>query len=688
MGTDHRLASLLLPLIAMLVSDPIWTVRDAPGNKLSVGLFDLLAMANGGQLVDLPNMAAHQRAAVVTTLACLAHVLKRYEPALDPTSSDSWETVWHRLIGVESLQLEAQPGKVAFLQPPTDEPTSQQSVESADLMLPKVEHEVKQSWETSPEGALFALMGSIMRPNVKDHRSSTRIGLSCVLTSSDGSLGSEVVNLTAAYDQLFHGRHSPSGARDHFVWLRPYTRKDAPIPLPDLPKPFLDVGRAQRLRQLPDGYVEIWANPNNTRRIDGGEDPWIDDPHTPLRTDAKAATRYKLAAKTFGYAFEARVLFGGVTKTDLFTRPRILDLTSYRYVRLCALGTHQGVTLGYREALYRATRSRGLFSLEEPSADDRPARLSESLIQTVGEGERSLWSALASIRRTGDKADATAKQIANRGRALFRDRITDKAIGLVFDILSSGHDEPALEQSSLNALVATEIRTAFSLSVPSVVEPLAAARGENLLENAIRRNFPIGEGNAHEQPRERDEGEMVMTEPPQLARQCYAILKDYSQHLSPNDRAGLRTMSLVSPPLQFWKLIARIPEDQAESRQCIAIWKPVMRALGRVRHSGTPLGRVLHRTDFPEDRVSRLLAASGSSLPGLVDEVGRWLVSHDVEHADLSVLATLGLADALGNVEARDWARRRIAVDYVRWSGEASAHTAASKEEPEGEEAA
>ena len=126
-------------------------------------------------------------------------------------------------------------------------------------------------------------------------------------------------------------------------------------------------------------------------------------------------------------------------------------------------------------------------------------------------------------------------------------------------------------------------------------------------------------------------------------------------------------MSLASPPLSFWKLVARLPEEQAENRGCIDVCKPVLRALGRVNQSGLPLGRVLERTDFPENRVARLLAGTGSSLPGLIDEVGRWLVSHDVEHADLALLATLGLADALGDVETQDWARRRLAIDYVHF---------------------
>jgi hypothetical protein len=77
-------------------------------------------------------------------------------------------------------------------------------------------------------------------------------------------------------------------------------------------------------------------------------------------------------------------------------------------------------------------------------------------------------------------------------------------------------------------------------------------------------------------------------------------------------------------------------------------------------------GEALQVTGFPEQRMSRLLEASGPSLNGLLDEAIRWLISHDVGSADFSVPLTLGLSDALAVHEVRDWARRELALDYVR----------------------
>jgi hypothetical protein len=154
--------------------------------------------------------------------------------------------------------------------------------------------------------------------------------------------------------------------------------------------------------------------------------------------------------------------------------------------------------------------------------------------------------------------------------------------------------------------------------------------------------------------------------PPPLARQVFAILRDVAEHATPNDRARLRTMFLPEPPLSFWKLIAAVPQEQSDDGRCLTIWKIVLRALGDIRHSSSSLGRALAAEDFPENRMDRLLTASGSSLPGLIDEALRWLISHRVDAADLSVLATLGIADVVGDDQALDWARKQVALDYVR----------------------
>jgi hypothetical protein len=158
------------------VAAPIVTAATTNGRKV-YGLFDLMAAAIRGELIDLPGMAGHQRALVVTVLAILMHLLARYAK-VDRTSKGSWARAWDDLIGPDALRVTAPHNEVAFLQPPTNKPTSLQSIEAADLLLPNVEHEVKRTWATArAEEAIFSLIGSLSRPSVKDHRSSTRTGL-------------------------------------------------------------------------------------------------------------------------------------------------------------------------------------------------------------------------------------------------------------------------------------------------------------------------------------------------------------------------------------------------------------------------------------------------------------------------------------------------------------------------------
>lgn len=634
------------------VGDAIFEA-DTSGGRKQFSLFDMMASAASGELIELPRMAAYQRASLVTVIAISMHVLSRYE-TVDRTKATSWAGAWNSLIGDEALRIAAPYDEVAFLQPPTSEPKSQQSIEAADLLLPNVEHEVKRSWTTeNAETAIFALIGSMSRPNVKDHRSSTRIGLCAVLPSADGTLASEIMCLLAAYDELKLPATALAKASDHFVWLKPYRLKDdAPISFAELPRPFIDVGRAQRLIRREDGRLEIWACSNNTSRVTG-TDPWLDDPHTPRVTEESSTKRYKLAAKSFDHRFQHHVMFGEVAKKYTIERPRILDLVSYRYVRLCALGSDQGKTKGYREALFLAKRSEGLFNFEPPAEEDRPAKLSEAALSTINKGAWILKLALTALYSdTSDVGVADEHRISGALQS-FYEAVGHASVQLVFDLLNEA-DDPSTAQRQFDSLVAKEARGAFILASTALVRPLHAARAEQRLEKGI--HFQL-------------KGEAMSKEfdSPPLSRQMFAILRELSEHATPNDRAQLRTMFIPEPPLSFWKLMATVPREQTDDEHCLAIWKIVLRALGEVYQSNKSLGQTLAMEEFPESRMNRLLTASGASLPGLIDEALRWLISHRVEAADLSILVTLGVADALGDAATRDWARKKIALDFVRY---------------------
>jgi hypothetical protein len=78
------------------------------------------------------------------------------------------------------------------------------------------------------------------------------------------------------------------------------------------------------------------------------------------------------------------------------------------------------------------------------------------------------------------------------------------------------------------------------------------------------------------------------------------------------------------------------------------------------------VGAILAETDYPEARLSSLLTARGETLIGLIAEVVRWLVSHEVERCTLTDIVVLGIADARSESSARDEAISRIALNYAR----------------------
>ena len=108
------------------------------------GLFDILEAVSRGESVDLPAVRAHQRAAVVTVFAVVGHVLRRYGDA-------SLAEEWDRQIGRGALRITAPHDEPAFLQLPTGTPTKRQSIESLDCLLPRVQHEVKETFSSSSE---------------------------------------------------------------------------------------------------------------------------------------------------------------------------------------------------------------------------------------------------------------------------------------------------------------------------------------------------------------------------------------------------------------------------------------------------------------------------------------------------------------------------------------------------------
>ena len=627
------------------VSDPVFTLG-LPAGIRTGGLFDLLEAVLAGQPVELPTVRAHQRAPVVTVLAIIGHTLRRYGAA-------SLAEEWNRQIGEEALRIAAPHDEHAFLQPPTGEPARRQSVESLDCLIPRVQHEVKQTFSASVEEWIFALMGGQARPSVNFNRPTTRSGLTATLPSLDGTMGSEIRLLMEAYDRSMEVREG--SAADHMVWLRPLDGDSSSLIAANLPCPVLDVGRPVRLRFV-DGRLEAWLHPTNVFRI-RDVNQWMNDPHVPKLVKGNDVERFRLAAKRWGHDLQHQVLFGGMRDKDEVQRPDILHAVDYRFVRVCALGTDQGKTRGYHEAFYAASRGGHAIRLTPPrDPTDRAGDLSRRVLDAVAAGERLLCAALLRILGIDTfktlKFRPMEKATIDDAGARFKSLAGATSVQLVFDLLT-GDPAPEEEQQRISGLVVPIVWDVFAQFRSVCHDPLLVADGEAYLRGRIVAQF--------------GKGAMRTTEElPGLARSSRAALQEMTSHMTPGDRATLRTMPLDRPPMEFWIHLAAAPAGQSEYPAAIEVWKVVLRTLGTIRQSGRPASAALAQSGFPRDRMSRLLTATGQTLTGAIDEAGRWLISRTIGNADFADLLALGLADALSDSAASDWARRRIALDYAR----------------------
>ena len=100
----------------MLVTDPIIRIRTPTGTH-TVGLHDVFACVHDGTLIDLPAMRSDQRSPVVTALAILSHVLRRYSLSTLVRAED-WLKALRSQIGDDGLVLAGgSDDRPQFLQP-------------------------------------------------------------------------------------------------------------------------------------------------------------------------------------------------------------------------------------------------------------------------------------------------------------------------------------------------------------------------------------------------------------------------------------------------------------------------------------------------------------------------------------------------------------------------------------------
>jgi hypothetical protein len=362
-----------------------------------------------GTLIDFPGMRPDQRAPVVTALAILSHLLRRYSPS-SPTTPKDWLAALHSQLGDDALVIAGgSDNRPQFLQPVLVGVGDIKpfNITETDHLMAANRHVLKVAEEAMPETALFGLMSSTWRHHGGvGNPAGARSRNLTVLVGDGVTIASEITSLAHSYDAsrpsiVGTAAPPPTSACDHMLWLWPWRTKQ---PIAQVAYPFID---CRRIRLIPaaDGLVRAMIVTENGTRVDTGTGN-IDDPHVPIQI--RAGTPYKLALNR---VWSYRVQHAAVAGSSEVSRPRILDLApAYSSVRVSGIGFDHGITKGSWEALYRIGRGKKM-KLGDSEAN-RLSDLSSRALSVVSEATGMLYGPFLSLTRSGH-----VSQVARRDRA-------------------------------------------------------------------------------------------------------------------------------------------------------------------------------------------------------------------------------------------------------------------------------
>jgi hypothetical protein len=342
------------------------------------------------------------------------------------------------------------------------------------------------------------------------------------------------------------------------------------------------------------------------------------------------------------------------------TRAAIIDLAQTGHqVRIGAVAAGQGKTRGYWETTVAVERERWVLFGSDGS--DRLAALSKLALTQCSAAEKAMWSAVRLLFPDAARQDLVAKAYTYHAIDTLVDALGPASLQRVASLMAHAPDEDA-EAKAINAMCAHHVRktwTAFARAWPDI---LAAANASLRLDGLMRHNFQEG---------------LFVNEKTPLSQRVHAVIAEMDSHLTPDNRASIRSAA-AQLPLAGYVALAQAPfEWTTVDASALPALEQAVRALGRVRPRGPSVGRVLAETEYPSSRINTLLAATGDHLTSLVAEIVRWLVAHEVEEVVLTDVIACAIADAVGDVPARDAVRHRMALDYARVAAAKKAREAA-----------
>jgi hypothetical protein len=515
------------------------------------------------------------------------------------------------------------------------------NITETDHLMAANRHVLKVADEARPEAALYCLMASTWRHHGgPGNPAGARSRFLTVLVGDGVTIASEIASLAHAYAASKPGivgvdALTPKSTRDHMLWAQPWQTEQ---PVAQIAFPFIDCRRI-RLAPASGGRVSAVIVAENGTRVATGTGN-IDDPHVPIQL--QTGTSYKLFSKR---VWSYTVQHVAVAGSPEVSRPRILELApAFSSVRISGVGYDQGITKGAWEALYRIARGKKM-KLGDSEAD-RLSELSSRALSVVKVATGLLYGPMLTLYRNPDGA----KPYLNRAQSRLRDLLGHASLQTVLDLIGDPRDTEA-EQKTLHTMTATGLRTVWRAVASSPGNALAVARASMQLDDGMQ--DALGEGL------------MTNRTPSALGTRVHAVLHDMDAHLTPANRASMRSAA-AELPLDAWIALAAAPSEDMGQPETRRVWETVVRALGIIRQGGPSIGTVLAETDYPEPRVSALITAHGDALTSLIAEAVRWLVSHEVIRCTVTDIAVLGLADARNDRTSHDDAVARIALDYAR----------------------
>jgi hypothetical protein len=590
--------------------------------------FELIYEIVNGNVVDFPYVSSDQRPAVIDLFAAMIRVGFHYG------ARASWSAdMWAKMFSEVPTNLFAAPRKGAFLQPvlPDDYVYTTNNLEDLQGYPSASNHFVKPTLWSDVETATIALINSTRAGyGGRGYHSTARCGITAVYPSDDLSVSSEIMHLVAAMP-VSHGTKKHNLV-EHFLWAVPWTPDEG---IQDLPYPLVQC-REARLVDSGNGITLVQFAPNVSvkARVRGSPD----DPHVVMKKGTAASL------KLFGSAdWTSKHLLATMFGLGRCVTPPILMGTNARFLRLTGRRIGQGKAVSAHETILRIDINGGIDQ-------HRGARLASRAIEISAAATSCFRRAAATFFQTPAEFGKPVKDDAARKVAPAVARVdtvvTDELLYEVVRLIQRDEDVEAEETSMIE--VATRTVWAQWESYTKTLPPIAVGKASKFLTNLLRKALSSDE-------------RFSMQDAFEAVKPYFATLASIDRRMSDDQRASIRSTAAATVPYQAIVALTHVDQQQLQTDYQRAVWISAIRALSNLRHQGPPIGRVLAATDYPENRLQALLAASDSGMVGQIDEISRWIGSRR-SVANLSDLVALALT---GDQKIR----LKIGLDYAQASG-------------------